>query len=156
MIRGEYVIYPGEAREIIVKNTVLEKGQQRLMRSAFRAATGGEPIASFDLGLFEEVPAYDSAVADITTEPTATGGYARKTIAATTANWTITSVNNEAMVESATQTFTATGADFSRTFSRMFLMETSGEIISYSAALQVPRLLLDTESFPVKYRFFFE
>lgn len=154
MFKGEFVfINPISGDEGVLCNTVLENGQQRFMEAIFQQAT--KSIVTFQLGLFDEIPAYTADVADITTEPTAAGGYARQNLVSDITDWPIVGLQNGmGYAESKTLTFTASGADYSRAFSRAFLMESGGEILAYSSPLQSPKLLLDTDSFQIKYRIF--
>lgn len=154
-MRGEYVIQlPNCEKEIVLPNTLVQNGQNRLMQAALQSSA----ISGFAVGVMDEVPAYTALIANITTEPTSAGGYARQAIAASAAGWTISSVNGEARCESATVTFTASGADFSRAFSRFFLIDTSvgGDLISYSSPLNASILLLDGQSFSLRYRLYYK
>ena len=152
MFKGEFVIHPGTPQEIIVPNNVMENGQFRFMEALFHQAT--RALTSFDIGLFDEVPAHTADLADVSTEPSAAGGYARITRTSAVANWSLTTVNGETYSESTIMTWTATGAAFSRAFSRLFIMETGGEILAYSSPLPNPITLLDTQSFSAQYRLF--
>jgi hypothetical protein len=150
--KGRYILYFKGQKPIILENSIVGLGQQRLLQAAIQGVT--LPITAFQVGLMDETPAYGANLASITTEPTAAGGYARQTLNANTTDWTVNSSGDEYYAESALLTFTATGADFSRTFSRMFLMESAGELISYSSPLAAPLLLLDTQSFQARYQIY--
>jgi len=159
-MRGEYVIRfkngDDEDEEIIVPNTLIGEGQAALAHALFN----GNDLSSFSftIGLFSEVPAYAAVHADpYTTEPVG-NGYARQAHAAT--GWTITAVDESVYAESATVTFTATGADYDKTFNRFFLTAITEEpaatftskLISYSSALAAAVQLLDTQTYNVAYR----
>ena len=151
--RGEFVCFDHQKnKELVVPNTVIQLGQTRLMQAAMQ----GNSIAIFNLGVIDEVPSYTDNVADLTTEPTSAGGYARQAINGDAVDWTITSVNGEARVESKTVTFTASGADFSRAFSRFFLMENGGNLIACSSPLPNAVLLLDGQSYSIRYRLYYK
>lgn len=155
MFHGEYLIYnKGGLIKYIIPNTVTEQGQIRMYEAVFQNATAGKPMGSLEISLIDEVPSYSGLIAAITTEPTSQGGYARQVLTATTANWSVDSINGEGRVTSATVTFTASGADFSRAFSRFMLSEQGKEIISYSSPIASPRLILDSQSQIVAYRMY--
>lgn len=155
MFRGEFLLYnKGNLVRDIIPNTVVEAGQKRMLEAVFQNATAGKPMGTLQISLIDEVPAYGALIAAITTEPTSQGGYARQSLTAVIANWTVDSINGEGRVTSSTVTFTASGADFSRTFSRFMLSETSAEIISYSSPISAPRLILNGQSQAVAYRMY--
>jgi hypothetical protein len=154
-MRGEYLIYnKGGLVKEIIPNTVVEQGQIRIYEAVFQNATALKPMGTMEIALIDEVPSYAGLVAAITTEPTLTNGYARQSLTATTANWTVDTINGVGRVTSAVKTFTAAGGDFSRAYSRYMLSEVGGEIISYSSPISAPRIVLNTESVNVAYRMY--
>lgn len=153
--RGEFVeLNKGGLVKNIIPNTVVQQGQQRILEAAFQNLTTLKPLGTLEIALIDEVPAYGDLIAAITTEPTSAGGYARQTLTPVIANWVVDSVNGEARVTSAVVSFTATGADYSRTYSRYMLSEASAEIISYSSPISAPRLILDGETVNTQYRMY--
>ena len=154
MLHGEFITFTKEGKEIITCNTVVEQGQKRIFEAVFQNLTVGKPMGTLEIGLIDEIPSYSGLIAALTTEPTSAGGYARQTLTPVVANWTVDSINGEGRVTSATVTFSAVGADFSRTFSRYFLAEQGGEIISYSSPISAAKLLLDGQSQNVAYRMY--
>jgi len=152
---GEYLEYnKGGLIKNIIPNTVVQQGQIRFYEAVFQNASAGRPMGTLEIALIDEVPGYSGLIAAITTEPTVTNGYARQSLTAVIANWTVDTINGEGRVTSAIVTFTAAGGNFSRTYSRYMLSEVGAEIISYSSPITAPRLVLDTESVNVAYRMF--
>ena len=106
-------------------------------------ASGG----NFFLGLCEETPGETDTLATITTEPTSAGGYARQSFARnSTGVPTVEKVNDAFRAVSLQVTFTASGADFSRSIQRAFLCNigsgTSGLLFTYSGLLPNPLTIL--------------
>ncbi len=157
MFRGEYFyLNPITGEEVIVCNTIVEQGQQRILEAVFQNQTAAKPMGTLEIGLIDEVPAYGGLIAALTTEPTAQGGYARQTLTPVVANWTVDSINGEGRVTSATVAFSAVGNDFSRTFSRFFLAENGGEIISYSSPISAAKLILNGQTQNIAYRMYYK
>lgn len=155
MFRGEYITYnKGGLINSITPNTVVQSGQKRMLQAVFQNQTSGKPMGTLQIALIDEIPSYVGLIAAITTEPTSQGGYARQSLTPVDANWTVDSINGEGRVTSATVTFTASGADFSRTFSRYMLLESGSEIISYSSPISAPLLILNGQSTQIAYRLY--
>jgi len=154
-MRGEYLVYnKGGLVKDIIPNTVVQQGQLRIYQSVFNNASVGMPMGTMEIALIDEVPSYLGLIAAITTEPTVQGGYARQPLLADTANWTVDTINSEGRVTSATVTFTATGADFSRPYSRFMLVEQGAELVSYSSPIDSPTTVLTGQSVLVAYRMY--
>lgn len=159
-MRGQFVLFPNTDRQIIIPNRVVNEGEDSFLRMIFQGnvvdvALGG----NFYVGLCEEVPDEEDLLSTITTEPTSAGGYAREALTRDATGWpTVQLVNTDYMVESKTVTFTASGADFSRSINRLFLCNvlsgTGGKLFAYSGPLANSLTLLDGESLPLKYQFF--
>ncbi len=154
MFRGEFIQIEDDGSEVIICNTVVEQGQIRLFEAVFQNQTAAKPMGTLEIGLIDEIPAYNGLIAALTTEPTAQGGYARKPLTPVIANWTVDSINGEGRVTSATVNFAAVGADYSRAFSRFFLAEVGGEIISYSSPISAAKLILNGQSQNIAYRMY--
>jgi hypothetical protein len=145
-----------------VFNTVPNEGEREFLRMIARAdvskvAAGG----NFYIGLCDQIPTETDLLTSITTEPGATGGYARQPISRDNTGWpTELSVNEHQGIRSATATFSASGADFDTAFSRAFMCNvlsgTAGILFSYSGALLNSMLLIDRQSFSMQYEMFLD
>ena len=159
-VHGVFIFWADTPREIRIPNIVTEEGELAFLKMIVQAHTGDvAPGADFFVGLCEQAPEDDDTLVSITTEPTSAGGYAREALARTAGAWpSITKVGSATLAQSIAVTFTATGADFSRSFNRAFLTNvasgTSGLLLCYSGALPTPKTLLDTESISVKYELY--
>lgn len=166
-MRGEYVItiHKGgdeDDEEIIVPNTLVQEGQEKLWHALFNNDDLTDVF--FEFGAFAEVPVYTTLhAAQYVSEPTiGIGAYSRQVQNPT--GWTIVAVNNEVYAESPSQVFTATGADFDKPIDRFFMVlvieepaaTTNRYLASYSSALAAPVTVLDTQSYTVKYRAYFK
>ena len=108
------------------------------------------------IGLCNETPDESAGLADISTEPTSAGGYARQALVRNATDWpTVTTVNGHVVIRSATVTFSASGADFSGDITRAFLTSassgTSGKLYSFSGALTTALTVVDGQSFAMQY-----
>jgi hypothetical protein len=154
-LRGEYVITLDSGKEIILPNTIVAEGAEALLKHDFQNVA----ITDFYIGLCNQVPAHADTLTSITTEPGVVNGYAREVLQRNAVDWpTVSTVNEETLVESKAVTFTAAGGDFDSPFSRLFLCDvasgTAGILFSYSAALASAVTLADTESFIAQYRMY--
>ena len=135
-------------------------GEEALLKMLFQGdntivAAGG----NFYLGLCNQTPAKNDTLTDITTEPTVANGYARESIIRSAVGFpTIEQINGESRIVSLVLTFTASGGDFDKSFTRAFLCDvasgTAGTLIAYSGAYSSPILLVDGESQQVKFEFY--
>jgi len=153
----------GISREIFIPNTVVDVGKEQFLRAVTRdedmGLTGGPPT-EFHIGLCNQAPVEADTLVSITTEPTVTFGYARKVVERNSTGWpTIDEVNGQKRATSKVLTFTASGGDFSASFTRAFLCSVStgtvGNLFSYSGPLTVPIAILDGESFAMQYELYF-
>lgn len=152
-----HVLLPGFAEPLVIPNLVTDQGEESFLKMIWRAdvaevASGG----NWYLGLCEEVPGEADTLVSITTEPTSAGGYARQPFTRdATGVPTIEQISDAYRALSAQVTFTATGADFSRTFQRLFvtnvLSGTAGRLFAYSGPLPDPVQILDGQSFVARY-----
>jgi len=148
-MHGNFIFYPGTKHEIIIPNIITDEGELSFLKMIGRAdvadvASGG----NFFMGLCEEVPADADTLASITTEPTSAGGYARQPISRDATGWPVVgAVGDAGRIQSLLVSFTASGANFSRTFQRAFLCNvvsgTAGLLFSYSGLLPNPIQLDD-------------
>ena len=161
-MRGQFVFQFPNTPPIIIPNRVVDEGEESFLKMIFQGDVADVSLGgNFYIGLCEEVPDDLDTIASITTEPTGVGGYARLPVIrdGSVNGWpTISLVNGDYKVESKVVTFTATGADYSRSFNRAFLCNivsgTAGVLFAYSGPLASPVLLLDGADFAVKYEFF--
>lgn len=141
---------------------IVTEGEEALLKMLFQddqtiVAGGG----NWYLGLCEQTPAKGDTLASITTEPTSTGGYARIAIARDSTDFptaNIGQVSGETRILSLLKTFTAVGADFSRTFDRAFLCNvasgTAGILIAYTGQYSSAIQLLNGQSQDVQFEFY--
>jgi len=117
---------------------------------------------NFYVGLCNQVPSKSDLLTDITTESTAgVGGYARIAIARNTtdfpdpASW---QVDGETRILSIIKTFTASGADFSAPFTRLFLCNvasgTSGVLFGYTGDYSSAIQLVNGQSQNIFFEFY--
>lgn len=158
---GQYVITDRKTGErITVKNRITTEGKTAFLKMLLRddatyVAAGG----NFYIGLCDQVPALADTLADLSSEPSAAGGYARAAITRDSSGWpTLEAALEDMVLRSAVITFTASGADFDMPFSRLFMCDvasgTSGTLFSYSGALTTPITILDGESKDVQYELY--
>lgn len=145
-------------RRIILPNNYTTLGAQSILREQYRGESvwGGTTLY---VGFCDEAFDPDMTLADITTEPTAAGGYARAPLVCNTTDWpTSDLVNGIPRIKSKTLNYAASGADFSAAFSRLFLCTvasgTSGLLLSLSAALNTPLLIEDGSDEDVQYELY--
>lgn len=159
-LNGQYRLFPGTCDEFVIKNNIPQEGEAAYLKMLFRDdQTIVAGAANFFIGLKDA--AYDPTLtlATITGEPSGTGGYARQPLVRNAANWpNLLLVNGVYRIGSISVNFTATGADFSTSFSRLFLCSvvsgTSGVLLSVSGALDVPKSILNGTTLPVQYELY--
>lgn len=136
------------------------EGEEALLKMLFQ---GDNTIvaagADFYLGLCNQIPVKGDVMADISTEPTVTNGYARKAIVRSAIGFpTIEQVNNETRIVSIVLDFAAAGGDFSASFTRAFLCTDAaglaGTLFAYSGAYSSPILLADGQNQQLKFEFY--
>lgn len=155
-MRGQFNIILPNGDKIIVPNTIVAEGAEAYLARLFQ----GSAITGFFVGLCDQGPAHADVLVDITTEPTiGVNGYARQALAQNGTDWPIISTQNEeSFIQSKQVDFTASGGDFDAAHSRLFLCSVStgsgGVLYAYSAALQLPTTVLDTETFSAQYQLF--
>jgi hypothetical protein len=148
----------GEA-DFILPNLVTDEGEEHFLKAILQNVFPIAGGANFYIGMCNQIPADTDLLTDISTEPTATNGYARQAITRDAIGWpTLATVNGHISLQSTTETFTASGGDFSAAFTRLFLTDqlsgTTGDLYSYSGALTTPVTVLATQSFQAKYELF--
>ena len=152
-IRGQYRIWVPGQDEIILPNSIVLEGRDEFLNCLFNYQA-----LTFYVGLCNQVPDNADVLTDITTEPGATGGYARQALTQDAVGWpTIDTVSGVPHAASKVLTYTASGADFDAVFSRAFLCSVAsgaGKLYGYSGALSVPITLLDGTSFQMQYEVF--
>jgi len=152
-VHGQFKIYRPDGKIEVLPNLVTYNGGSRFLDIIFRGA-----VPTFFLGLMDQTITKSNVLTDVTTEPTTAGGYARIPVARSSVGWpTLDFVNGIPRIVTALNTFTATGAPFSRAISRVFLATTvdnTGYLLSVSAALSTPITLASGESLPFYYEVF--
>jgi len=161
-MRGEYILVNEDGSETVIANSLIEEGLEQLITTLFNYddITGH----NFIFGAFAEVPVYGATLqAQYTTEPTiGVGAYARQSVNPT--GWAIVAANNEVYAESPLISFTATGADFDKSFNRLFMAvrieNPAATFVEYltsvGSALAAMETVLDGQTFSIKYRLFFK
>lgn len=159
-LNGQYRLFPGTCDEFVIKNNIPQEGEAALLKMMFRGddtivADGG----NFYLGLKDAAYASNLTLASLTGEPSGAGGYARQPLVRNNANWpNLLLVNGVYRIGSISVNFTATGADYSTAFSRLFLCSvvsgSAGILLSVSGALSVPTLIQNGVTLPVQYELY--
>lgn len=155
-MRGQFNLILSNGDKIILPNTIVEEGAEAYLARLFQGAA----LTGFFVGLCDQGPAHADTLVDITTEPTiGVNGYARQALAQNAVDWPIINTQNEeSFVQSKQVDFTAAGGDFDAAHSRLFLCSvltgTVGVLYAYSAALQLPTIVLDTQTFSAQYQMF--
>lgn len=149
-------------RGLIVPNLVVEEGAQSFLRMVFQNDLvdidpgGGE---AFHIGLCDEAGVAADAILGDLNEIATANGYARQQITRDATGWpTETLVNGQAQIQSTTETFAASGGDFSLAFSRVFLCNvasgTVGRLFAISTKIDPAILVLDGNSELISYEFY--
>jgi hypothetical protein len=159
-MRGEFVFFPGTAKERVIPNMICNEGEEAILKMAFQnddtiVAGGG----NFYIGLTDDTLLRDATLASLLGEPTSDGGYARQPVTRDTTGWpTIELVNGIYRVSSEIVTFAATGAAFSKSITKAFLCNAasgaSGVLFAFSGAFEAPVLLADGQTLPTRYRLY--
>ncbi len=161
-MRGRFHFKFSDGEQHIIDNIITDQGEEDFLKMIFPADNIILPSGNnWYVGLCEQAPVETDTLVSITTEPTSAGGYARLAIARNGTGWPLVDVikvNDAFRALSLQITFTASGADFSRSIQRAFLCNvasgTSGRLFSYSGLLPNPRTILDTETLVMKYEVF--
>lgn len=161
-MRGEYLLFDLQkphASPIVIPNLIPNDGETEFLKMIFQDVTAVAGGADFFVGLCDQTPTEALVLGGITTEPSSAGGYARLPLTRDATDWpTVAEVNGHMCITSVAVTFTATGADFSRTFSRFFLTSAAsggtGKLYSVSGPLVSPLLIVDGASYAAKYRLY--
>lgn len=172
-MRGEYIFWPlhrptldwaaiaGRRKQLVIPNRVVDEGEEEFLKMIFQDVTTIAGGANWYVGLCNQTPAETDTLASISTEPSGAGGYARQALVRSNVGWpTIGVAGGHKYIESATVTFSASGADFSVAFTRFFLCSpasgTSGKLYSFSGALTAALLIADGQSYAAKYRLYMD
>jgi len=161
-IHGAFTIYPGDPeRELRVENSILDEGEIAFLKMIAQAdgAVIANSSGNFYVGLCSETVSETLTLATMSTEPDSTGGYARQAVARSSTGWPNTSqVNGVWRIYTGTINFSASGADFSDTFTRLFLCNvasgTSGKLLSISGALPTAQQIEAGQTFPCIYELY--
>ena len=147
--------------DFILPNRVTDEGEQEYLKMIFQNVSAIAGGGNFYVGLCDQTPAEADLLSDISTEPGATGGYARKAILRSAAGWpTLTVVNGHTVLRSATITFAASGAAFDAAISRAFLTDqasgTGGKLYAYTGPLSAALTVPDGQNFQMQYEVFLD
>lgn len=150
-MRGEFTVKNG----LIIPNSVVAEGEETYLKmlcqdDQTRVAGGG----NFYVGVCSDLLVTNATVLADLTEPT-TGGYSRQPVARSAVGWpSIVATADGYKANTATVTFSATGADYDQAFARFFLATTAdntGQLLAISGALPSAVTLLNGETYPVSY-----
>lgn len=159
-MQGRYRLTFKSGKEIVLPNNLVDEGEEAFMKMIFQDdqtdVSGG---GNYFVGLMGSTFAETTTLATLAGEPTSAGGYARQSLARNSTGFpTIDQVNGKYRALSAAATFAASGADFSTTFSRLFLCNvvsgSSGLLFSVSSALTTALLVANGESFVAQYEMY--
>jgi len=156
-IGGRYIIQLDE-KKIILPNTVTDEGETEFLKMIFRADLSLiDAGANWYVGLTHITPADTLVLSDVAAaEPTVANGYARQALTRDASGWPFLSqVNGETAIRSAVLAFSASGGDYDKAISRMFLTDaasgTTGTLFSISAALAAAVTLGNGQSLSLQY-----
>lgn len=136
------------------------EGEESFAKMIFHGDVIDVPLgANFYIGVCKQTPAKTDTLSDISTEPSAAGGYARIALPRNAVTWpTIGQVSLETRIQSILKTFSAVGADFSDPFTRLFLTNaasgTIGILFCYSGPYSGNISLLDGQTQDFKFEFY--
>ena len=142
-MRGQFVFLnlPKHPPKIIIPNMIVDDGEEAFLQMIAQGNNVILPAGNnFYIGLCNQAPAETDDLSTITTEPGATGGYARQAIARSAVGFpTLFQANGVWGIRSALITFTATGVDFDTAFTRAFLCNvasgSAGVLFAFSGPL---------------------
>lgn len=164
-MRGQFKLFPGTKREIIVPNVVVREGEESLIKMSLQ---GDDTIVAaagnFYMGLCGQqlntqgVVDRDSTLATIAGEPT-TGGYARQPFTRDAVGWPqLSQVNGVWVATSRVVNFTAAAADIGTVW-RAFICSVNagnaGKLFSLSGLFPVGTYIANGQTFPVEYQMYF-
>ena len=138
---------------------ITTEGEEAFLKMLFQDVTVVAGGANFYLGVCNQTPVKSDTLADISTEPSAAGGYARIALTRNATDFpTVGQVDGESRILSILKTFTATGADFSTSFTRLFLTDAAsgsvGTLFAYSGAYSSAIQLLNGQSQDFQFEFY--
>lgn len=160
MIRGGFRIWLPNKEELFIPNQIVEEGEESFLKMITQDDQTDVPGGDdFYIGLCGNVIDNDATLASLTGEPSGAGGYARKAIERSAIGWPTQDVaNGIRRAATSIETFTASGANFSAAFRRMFLCNvssgTSGLLFAISGPLENSYLLEDGQSFDTRYELY--
>ena len=154
-MRGEYILWPEEDRELIIPNSIVQDGMPGLLAMMLQAdvsqvAAGG----NFYMGLCtDNTPTH--TLATLVGEPTG-NGYARQPITRNAAGWPLIEIiNSNGHARSSICTFVCSGSNYNVTVSNVFLCNaasgSSGKLYSCSATFPTPIQLAPGQTIPVQF-----
>ena len=160
-LHGRFIFYPSDSSRIILPNIIPDDGESEYLKMIVQAdvaliAAGANFFVGLTSGTFTGSSILSTATAN---EPLVANGYARQAISRDATGWpTIDSIGGIGRAQSITVTFTASGGNFDKTFTRAFLTEASagsvGKLLGVSAALATAIQLNNGQSFAMKYELF--
>lgn len=158
MLLGAYTLYPGEERELIVPNSIVQDGLPSLLAMMLQAdnsiVAGG---ANFYMGLCTDTSVLHS-MATLIGEPSG-NGYSRQAVNRSASGWPLIEIlNGNGHARTATVTFGCTGSNYNVSVSNIFLCSaafgTGGKLFSFSASLPAPVQLTPGQTLPVAFDLF--
>lgn len=153
---------PGHPPKFTIPNMIVDEGEASFLKMILQGnvvdvALGG----NFYLGMTNQAPTETDILASITTEPGATGGYARKALARNAVDFpTLFQSNGVWGLRSKLVVWTPSAADYDTPFTRVFLCNVAsgsvGVLFSYSGPLLQETTPLDGVSVNVYYELFLD
>jgi len=149
-------------RKIRIPNLFVEEGRTSINKMIWQGGVADVVLGgNFFMGLCGEAGVGPQAtLVSISDELTVTNGYIRTAFTRdATGVPTIDVINGQAHIRSKVITFTAAGGNFSGPYSRIFLCNvvsgSSGVLFSFSAKIDPPVQVSDTESQNIQYDFYY-
>ena len=153
-LEGGYFIEHVGKHKFFRKNTVVEYGAERFLRTLFRA----EAVlpAAYYMGLTSAAYNWNSTLADLEAGEPVGNGYARQTLTRNTVDWTVQEVNGVEQALSKLVTFTASGT-WTQNWQRAFLATVAagaGDVIAVSGPAPAPRVVTVGTGPTMQYTFY--
>lgn len=159
-MRGQFVFWPETERQLVVPNNIMDEGAESFLKMIGQDdQTDVAAGADFYIGMCGKPFTTSDTLATLAGEPSGAGGYSRKAVSRDNVGFpSITQENGIWKMQSKVVNFVAGGADFSVSIWRTFLCNvgagTAGKLFAVSGPLQAAHLVVDGETFPVRYEIF--
>lgn len=164
-MKGRFIIFPGEDKELILPNTVVQDGEKAFLQIMLQGdATQVAPGGNFFMGLCganlnaQGVLDRTLTLATLLGEPPVANGYARQAFTRDAVGWPIISlVNGVYRAQSKVVNFTAAGGDIGAV-ARLFFCSVgagnAGKLYAISAQFPVGTTIPNGITFPAQYELY--